>query len=139
MTGAKERYLLDTNIVLIALGAPERLTERVLQSLQKADLHVSVLTYWEVIFKTMKGKIDVGDVNQWWAEALDLLKAIPVPLHPDHISGIAQLPPIHYDPFDRGLLAQAAAERLTLITADEILLKYGDEHLRVVHAPIVGE
>ena len=97
--------------MLVSLLAPERLTARARKLLQNEDLHVSVLTYWEVVIKTMKGKLDVGDVRQWWTDSLALLKAVPVPLHPDHISEIARLPPLHKDPFDRALLAQAAFEK----------------------------
>ena len=136
---AKKRYLLDTNLVLVALEAPERLTARARKLLLNDDLHVSVLTYWEVMLKSMKGKLAVGDVQRWWSESLSLLQAVPVPLHPDHISAIANLPAIHKDPFDRALLAQAAFERLTLLTADAILVKYASPLIRVVHAPIAGE
>jgi PIN domain nuclease of toxin-antitoxin system len=31
----------------------------------------------------------------------------------------AELPPLHRDPFDRILIAQAQSEQLTLVTADE--------------------
>ena len=36
----------------------------------------------------------------------------------------ASLPPIHKDPFDRLLVAQAMAEGVTLLTADEIIAQY---------------
>lgn len=39
---------------------------------------------------------------------------------------VQHLPRIHRDPFDRLLVAQAARERLTLLTADRTLLGYGD-------------
>jgi PIN domain nuclease of toxin-antitoxin system len=39
---------------------------------------------------------------------------------------MAALPPIHADPFDRMLLAQATAEQMTLLTADKAVLAYGD-------------
>ena len=53
MKGFTERYLLDTNIVLVSLEAPERLTPRTRKLLQHEDLYVSVLAHWEVVIKTM--------------------------------------------------------------------------------------
>jgi len=41
-----------------------------------------------------------------------------------HALAVAALPPLHRDPFDRLLLAQASAEGLLLITADHQLARY---------------
>jgi PIN domain nuclease of toxin-antitoxin system len=41
-----------------------------------------------------------------------------------HAMGVGQLPAIHKDPFDRVLVAQAAAEGLLLLTADEVVAQY---------------
>ena len=41
-----------------------------------------------------------------------------------HAAAISALPPIHQDPFDRLLLAQAICEGITLVTADETLASY---------------
>ena len=41
-----------------------------------------------------------------------------------HAVAIASLPPLHRDPFDRMLVAQAMVEGLTLVTADPALAKY---------------
>jgi PIN domain nuclease of toxin-antitoxin system len=37
---------------------------------------------------------------------------------------VAGLPPLHRDPFDRLLIAQAAVEGITLLTTDAIVAKY---------------
>jgi PIN domain nuclease of toxin-antitoxin system len=42
-----------------------------------------------------------------------------------HVCQVATLPLLHRDPFDRILIAQAQTEQLTLVTADEMLTKYG--------------
>jgi PIN domain nuclease of toxin-antitoxin system len=41
-----------------------------------------------------------------------------------HVLAVGQLPPLHRDPFDRLLLAQAQADGLLLITADQQLAQY---------------
>ena len=79
----------------------------------------------------MKGKLDVGDPRAWWPEALDQLTATPLALRPDHISAIYTLEPIHQDPFDRALIAQATVENLTLVTTDSEIPKYASTHFHV--------
>ena len=59
---------------------------------------LSVITYWEVVLKSAKGKLDVGDPLAWWRAALDDLKATSLPLRPDHIAEIHVLPPIRLYP-----------------------------------------
>ena len=49
-----------------------------------------------------------------------------LPLLADHTREVASLPWHHRDPFDRMLIAQARAARLTFVTADRIASHYGD-------------
>ncbi len=93
---------------------------------------ISILSYWEVMLKSMKGNLDVGDPRAWWLDALDQLAATPLPLRPQHIAALYALPPIHKDPFDRMLIAQAAAEGLTLVSMDGEIAHYASKRLRVV-------
>ena len=48
-----------------------------------------------------------------------------LPVLPDHCKALAELPRRHRDPFDRMLVAQARAERLTLLTRDKAIIAYG--------------
>jgi PIN domain nuclease of toxin-antitoxin system len=48
-----------------------------------------------------------------------------LPVQPAHVVRVAALPWIHRDPFDRLMVAQAAEEGLTLLTADAVLKGYG--------------
>jgi PIN domain nuclease of toxin-antitoxin system len=41
-----------------------------------------------------------------------------------HAAAAAALPPIHRDPFDRMLIAQAMTERLTLVSGDAAFKRY---------------
>lgn len=93
---------------------------------------LSILAYWEVMLKSMKGKLDVGDPRIWWLEALEQLAATPLPLHPRHIAAVHGLPPIHKDPSDRMLIAQAISEGLALVTVDTEIVRYAGPGLRVV-------
>jgi PIN domain nuclease of toxin-antitoxin system len=93
---------------------------------------LSVVSYWEVMLKSMKGKLDVGDPRAWWFDALDQLAAAPLLLRPQHVAGVYALPPIHKDPFDRMLIAQATAEGMALVTNDGEIARYASKTLRVV-------
>ena len=128
MTG----YLLDTNIALLALALPERIAPDVRRKLERGTIHLSVISYWEVVLKSSKGKLSIGDPRAWWTEALAHLGAISLPFKADHVSEIASLAPIHQDPFDRALIAQATVEGLTLATTDGEIGKYASARFRVV-------
>jgi PIN domain nuclease of toxin-antitoxin system len=84
------------------------------------------------MIKSMKGKLDVGDPRVWWLDALDQLAATSLLLHPRHIAAVHGLPPIHKDPFDRMLIAQAAVEGLALVSSDAEIARYASKNLRIV-------
>jgi len=56
-----------------------------------------------------------------------------------HVAAVHGLPPIHKDPFDRVLIAQAVAEKLTLVTSDGEVARMrrrgcgwlGEKHVRL--------
>lgn len=125
-------YLLDTNIALLGLAQPERISTQVRKAVESGLVYLSVISYWEVLLKSMKDKLDVGHPRVWWAATLDKLTATPLPLRPEHISALYDLEPIHQDPFDRALIAQATAESLTLVTTDSKILRYASERFRVL-------
>jgi len=125
-------YLLDTNAALIALTEPDRLPTAVRTALLAGPNILSVVSYWEVLLKSMKGNLKVGDPRTWWRDALDQLAATPLALRPEHVAEVYTLPPLHRDPFDRILIAQAMAEELELVTTDGEIPRYASTRLRVV-------
>lgn len=60
--------------------------------------YLSVLSYWEVMLKSAKGKLDVGDPRYWWQEAQRALRAQALSFTPDHIAALHGLPFHHNDP-----------------------------------------
>ncbi len=125
-------YLLDTSTAIKALSRPEILPAHVHETVLRGPNVLSVICYWEVLLKSMKGNLDVGDPRVWWNDAIDQLAATILPLRPNHIAAIYDLRPIHQDPFDRALIAQATVEGLTLVTTDTTIPKYASEHLHVL-------
>ena len=132
MTAGTIGYLLDTNTVLIALTNPAGLSRRVRKAMLTGPNVLSAVVYWEVVLKTMKGALDVGEPRTWWLDALDDLAATPLVLRPEHVSEVYTLPPIHKDPFDRVLIAQAMVEGLTLLTTDREIVRYASDRCRVM-------
>ena len=126
-------YLLDTNVILVALTEPDRLPATVRRAVLRGPNVLSVVSYWEVLLKSMKGNLRVGDPRSWWHDALEQLAGTPLALRPDHVAEIYTLPPIHKDPFDRVLIAQAAVEYLALVTLDAEIPLYASARFRVVY------
>ena len=126
-------YLLDTNVILVALTEPDRLPATVRRAVLRGPNVLSVVSYWEVLLKSMKGNLRVGDPRSWWHDVLEQLAGTPLALRPDHVAEIYTLPPIHKDPFDRVLIAQAAVEDLDLVTLDAEIPLYASARFRVVY------
>jgi PIN domain nuclease of toxin-antitoxin system len=124
--------LLDTNAALFALAAPRRLSAKARVAILAGPNLSSVVSFWEVVLKSTKGKLDVGDPRTWWRDALTQLAPTPLALRPEHISGVCILPPHHRDPFDRVLIAQAIVEDLSLVTADSEMASYSSAGLKII-------
>ena len=124
--------LLDTCTALLALADPDKLSPAVRKAVLAGPNVLSVVSYWEVMLKSMKGTLDVGDPRAWWFDALGQLAATPLVLRPQHIAGVYGLAPLHKDPFDRVLIAQATAEGLVLLSPDAEMARYASKTLRVV-------
>ncbi len=117
------RLLLDTHILLWALAAPSRLPQAFRRDLDTAQVFVSSASIWEVAIKAGLGKLDADPQEVLAAvqpSGFDLLDVTGV-----HAARVATLPPLHRDPFDRLLVAQALVEPLILVTRDQVLAGYG--------------
>lgn len=84
-------------------------------------MFVSAVSIWEAAIKSALGKLQVPD---------------DLPAHLDHFAferlavtdvhawGVRALPPVHADPFDRLLVAQAVAEEAAIVSADAVFDQY---------------
>lgn len=115
--------LLDTCTLLWAARDPAHLPRRARDLLLNPDaaLFVSVVSAWEIAVKPALG---VDDPAGWCRTAAANLQATILPVRLQHISALQNLPPLHKDPFDRMLIAQAAADGLDLVTGDRALRRY---------------
>jgi PIN domain nuclease of toxin-antitoxin system len=125
-------YLIDTNAAIFTMSQSRLLSVPAKAAIAEGPNVLSVVSYWEVMIKSMKGTLDVGDPRAWWFDALDQLAATPLFLRPEHVAAVFRLPPIHKDPFDRMLIAQATVEGLTLVTTDGKIARYASDRLHVI-------
>ncbi len=113
--------LLDTH-VLIWWDAGQKLSAAARNAIQDADdVYVSGASAWEIAIKASLGKISSKrSVLQATSES----GFLELPMTFVHTEQLAMLPPIHRDPFDRMLVAQAIAEGLTVVTRDPAIMHY---------------
>lgn len=124
MTG----YLLDTRLLLWAAVDSPRLPARARSVLEDpaAEVSFSVVSLWEIVIKLGLGRPDFQvDVAALRANAR-LSGLDEVPVYGEHLLAVKDLPPLHQDPFDRLLIAQARHEGLLLLSVDSRVLAYGD-------------
>jgi PIN domain nuclease of toxin-antitoxin system len=125
------RLLLDTHIWLWLNLEPARLPAHCAAAMANADheLVVSVASVWELSIKEKLGKLGVGGPFLPFLErALEGIRLLDI--RRSHVERGHDLPPIHRDPFDRIIVAQALAEEFTLLTVDHSLEAYGVKLLR---------
>jgi PIN domain nuclease of toxin-antitoxin system len=93
--------------------------------MKTVNIHeASSVSLWEVAIKAGRGRADLRiDVSLLRRSLFDNGYA-EVAVTGAHAAALAGLPPIHKDPFDRMLVAQAIVEGLTLVTSDPTVAKY---------------
>jgi PIN domain nuclease of toxin-antitoxin system len=122
--------LLDTHVLLWSLSSPDRLGAPARRALENPSnvVFFSPVSAWEMEIKQGLGKLSIpGDLP----ERLAALRFTELPLRLGHVRALRALPPLHRDPFDRILVAQARADQLTLVSHDERVLAYPVQTLRV--------
>ena len=120
------QLLLDTHLLLWAVVEPERLDVALVGMLEdplNAPVF-SVVSLWELVIKRGLDRPDFQMEPSLLRQALLEAGWRELPVEAHHALAVGQLPPLHRDPFDRLLLAQAQADGLLLITADRQLAQY---------------
>lgn len=125
--------LLDTHILLWSAGRDDLLTDAADRLVKDPanTLWFSVASLWEVAikraldrpdFRTDPGVLRAGLLANDYRE---------LAIEGRHVLALATLPPLHGDPFDRILIAQAMAEGMRLVTVDRRVAAYGGAVLSV--------
>jgi PIN domain nuclease of toxin-antitoxin system len=119
------KVLLDTHVLLWALAAPDKLSQRVRSLLEDLDteIYVSSASVWEIATKWRLGRLPQAEplLSNLTAHLRRFL-AHELSISYDHALLAGRLEWPHRDPFDRMLAAQALLEHLPFITTDELFL-----------------
>lgn len=120
-------YLLDTHVLLwIAQDSPALSSETAeIVADPRNEVWFGVVNIWEVVIKSGLGRPDFRVDPTALRDRALLAGYHELPVRGGHVLELAALPPIHADPFDRMLLAQARFEDMVLLTADAAILRYG--------------
>ena len=121
------KALLDTHAFLWAVTDDRRLSNVARGAIAEGanEIFLSAVSMWEIVLKARIGKLFVeGGPTRFLEREFRRNRISPLALQPSHVLGVESLPPIHKDPFDRLLIAQAQVENLLLITGDADIARY---------------
>ena len=126
------KALLDTQVWLWMLSEPDRLNDEARRLVEDTanTLYLSAASSWEIAIKWGLGKLTLPEPPGTYV--LDQIRTsgvTPLPIAHSHALGVARLEAHHRDPFDRLLVAQAAAESVPILTADPVLALYPVENI----------
>lgn len=117
------KLLLDTHALIWALANDRRLSKRARAAIEDGgnDVFTSAASAWEIAIKTSAGKLHApSDL----VEAADKVGFVLRPVTFADVAALRALPPIHRDPFDRMLVAQAQLDNAVLVTKDALIRQY---------------
>lgn len=120
------KILLDTHVLLWAAGVSSRLRggARSLVEDPGTEVVFSAASLWEVAIKNGLGREDFRVDPRLLRRGLLENGYTELPVTGAHAVAVDLLPPLHKDPFDRILVAQAHVEGITLLTADDVVARY---------------
>jgi len=121
------RLLLDTHTFLWAVTDDPALSKPARERILEADNEVwlSAASAWEIAIKFSLGKLPLPDEPDRYLPRVREASGIELlPLGEAEVCQIHRLPPIHRDPFDRLLVAQANCHGLVIVTDDPLIQRY---------------
>ncbi len=129
------RGLVDTHTFFWFVFSDPQLTPLARQFIGDPanEIYVSVASIWEACIKVSTGKLTLRPdpvtffENEAKANDIRLL-----PIEPNHLRLIANLPFHHRDPFDRLIIAQSIVEGMPLLSADTVFEAYVPSGLSLI-------
>lgn len=127
------RLLLDTHIFLWLQTDPARLGDHLsLVESRRTRLLLSAVSSWEIAIKHSLGRLPLPESPERYVpDRMRAIDARGLPIQHSHALAASSLPPLHRDPFDRMLIAQAGVLGVSIITADPAVAQYPAETLLV--------
>ena len=121
------KLLLDTHAFIWWDSQSSQLSAKALAACADPanELLLSVASVWEMQIKVQLGKLQLRAPLARIIEEQQQTNRIRIlPISVDHVFAVGDLPPLHRDPFDRLLIAQTIAERLSLVSNDPLISQY---------------
>ena len=115
--------LLDSNALvwwLAEMRLPDQLLERIEY---ERPVYISLVTPWELWIKAAAGRLILPPSFEDGLTREDNLTILSPTIEDARVA--ADLPPIHRDPFDRMIVAQALGRQATVVTSDRVFADYG--------------
>jgi PIN domain nuclease of toxin-antitoxin system len=120
------KFILDTQLLVWISLRSANLSAAARTSIDNPQniFFFSVVSLWEIAIKTALRKPDFCIDPRVLRRALLDNGYVELPIQSEHTFTAGTLPPVHKDPFDRMLVAQATVEGIMLLTADATIAKY---------------
>lgn len=120
------KLLLDTHLLLWtaaeASKVPKKVRSLILEN--ENDLFFSAASIWEIAIKSQLGRADFDVDTHILRRGLIDNGYLELTINAEHALAVLALPPLHKDPFDRMLVAQATVEGFVLLTSDDQVAAY---------------
>lgn len=117
------QYLLDTHVILWWLTTPKKISSKAQKIIRDKEnsIFISSISFWEMAIKKGLGRLTLP-YNLIETVAAENFKILPI--QAEECLGVADLPLLHSDPFDRLLIIQAKLHDLVIITNDSKIAEY---------------
>ena len=120
------RYLLETHALIWHLEDDARLStvsKSVIENEQN-EIFATIASFWEMAIKISLGKLNLKMPLDDKFEKLESMEIAIINIQASHVRNVQNLPHHHRDPFDRMIIAQADAEKCTIISIDNAFDAY---------------
>src|SRR2546421_5252375 len=104
------KLLLDTHVFLWFITGDHRLPNELQENIRDTDndVYLSVVSVWEAIIKYQFGKLPLPEPpDTYLPRQREQHLIASLPIDEASVAQLANLPPLHRDPFDRILICQA--------------------------------
>ena len=121
------RLLLDTHVFLWYISADPQLSVAFRDAIRDPanEVYLRVASVWEAVIKHALGKLPLPEAPaEYLPRQRQAHRIATVPVEEAALMHLASLPPLHRDPFDRILIAQALQHGLQLVTVNDAVRAY---------------